>query len=60
MTQGGPFGRRRCVAYQMFEQSIFSYRFGYGAAIASVLFVIMAVFITWYLTRIIRIEERGA
>ncbi len=44
----------------MFEQSIFSYRFGYGAAIASVLFVIMAVFIVWYLTRIIRIEERGA
>lgn len=44
----------------MFEQSIFSYRFGYGAAIASVLFVIMAVFITWYLTRIIRAEERGA
>lgn len=34
--------------------------FGYGAAIASVLFAIMAVFITWYLTRIIRAEERGA
>jgi multiple sugar transport system permease protein len=60
MTQGGPFGSSEVLAYQMFEQSIFSYRFGYGAAIASVLFVIMAVFITWYLTRIIRIEERGA
>ncbi|AEG06588.1 sugar ABC transporter permease (plasmid) [Sinorhizobium meliloti WSM1022] len=60
MTRGGPFGSSSVLAYQMFEQSIFSYRFGYGAAIASVLFVIMAVFITWYLTRIIRAEERGA
>lgn len=59
MTQGGPFGSSEVLAYQMYEQSIFSYRFGYGAAIASVLFVIMAVFITWYLSRIIRIEERG-
>ncbi len=60
MTQGGPFGSSDVLAYQMYEQSIFSYRFGYGAAIASVLFAIMAVFIVWYLTRIIRIEERGA
>ncbi len=49
MTRGGPFGSSEVLAYQMFEQSIFSYRFGYGAAIASVLFVIMAVFIVWYL-----------
>lgn len=41
MTNGGPFGSSSVLAYQMFEQSIFSYRFGYGAAIASVLFVIM-------------------
>lgn len=60
MTSGGPFGSSSVLAYQMFEQSIFSYRFGYGAAIASVLFVIMAAFIVWYLTRIIRAEERGA
>lgn len=60
MTSGGPFGSSSVLAYQMFEQSIFSYRFGYGAAIASVLFVIMAVFIFWYLSRIIRAEERGA
>jgi multiple sugar transport system permease protein len=60
MTRGGPFGSSSVLAYQMFEQSIFSYRFGYGAAIASVLFVIMAAFIAWYLTRIIRAEERGA
>ncbi|MBW9052554.1 carbohydrate ABC transporter permease [Rhizobium mesosinicum] len=59
MTRGGPFGSSSVLAYQMFEQSIFSYRFGYGAAIASVLFVIMAIFIVWYLSRIIRTEERG-
>jgi multiple sugar transport system permease protein len=59
MTRGGPFGSSSVLAFQMFEQSIFSYRFGYGAAIASVLFVIMAVFIVWYLSRIVRTEERG-
>lgn len=60
MTSGGPFGSSSVLAYQMYEQSIFSYRFGYGAAIAAVLFAIMVVFITWYLSRIIRAEERGA
>lgn len=59
MTRGGPFGSSSVLAYQMFEQSIFSYRFGYGAAIATVLFLIMTAFITWYLSRIIRTEERG-
>jgi multiple sugar transport system permease protein len=60
MTQGGPFGSSSVLAYQMYEQSIFSYRFGYGAAIASVLFAIMLVFIVWYLSRIMRAEDRGA
>lgn len=56
MTQGGPFGSSSVLAYQMYEQSIFSYRFGYGAAIAAVLFVIMLFFIGWYLSRIMRAE----
>jgi multiple sugar transport system permease protein len=60
MTRGGPFGSSSVLAYEMYEESIFSYRFGYGAAIASVLFVIMAAFITWYLTHIVRAEERSA
>jgi multiple sugar transport system permease protein len=60
MTQGGPFGSSSVLAYQMYEQSIFSYRFGYGAAIASVLFAIMMVFIGWYLSQILRSEARGA
>lgn len=59
MTQGGPFGSSSVLAYQMYEQSIFSYRFGYGAAIATVLLAIMAVFIAWYLSRIVRAEARS-
>ena len=60
MTQGGPYGSSTVLAYQMYEQSIFSYRFGYGAAIATVLFAIMMVFIVWYLSRILRAEDHGA
>lgn len=57
MTAGGPFGSSTVLAYQMYEQSIFSYRFGYGAAIATVLFLIMAVFIAWYLRGLIKAEK---
>ena len=60
MTQGGPFGSSSVLAYQMYEQAIFSYRMGYAAAIAAVLFLIMLVFITWYLSRIIRAERMRA
>lgn len=59
MTAGGPFGSSTTLAYQMYEQSLFSYRFGYGAAIATILFLIMAVFIAWYLRGLIR-AEKGA
>jgi multiple sugar transport system permease protein len=57
MTSGGPFGSSTVLAYQMYEQSIFSYRFGYGAAIATVLFVVMALFITWYLRVMAKMER---
>ncbi|ODR92901.1 carbohydrate ABC transporter permease [Sinorhizobium alkalisoli] len=57
MTAGGPFGSSTVLAYQMYEQSIFSYRFGYGAAIATVLFLIMAFFIAWYLRGLIKAEK---
>ncbi|EJL58383.1 permease component of ABC-type sugar transporter [Rhizobium sp. CF122] len=59
MTSGGPFGSSSVLAYQMYEQSIFSYRFGYGAAIATVLFVIMAVFIAWYLRTLLKPEREA-
>ena len=57
MTAGGPFGSSTVLSYQMYEQSIFSYRFGYGAATATVLFMIMAVFIAWYLRGLIKAEK---
>lgn len=57
MTAGGPFGSSSVLAWQMYEQSIFSYRFGYGAAVATVLFAIVAVFIAWYLRRLLRNEK---
>lgn len=57
MTAGGPFGSSSVLAYQMYEQSIFSYRFGYGAAIATLLFLIMSVFIAWYLRGLIKAEK---
>ena len=60
MTSGGPYGSSTVLAYQMYEQAIFSYRFGYGAAIATVLFAVMLVFIVWYVRGILRADEQGA
>lgn len=57
MTQGGPYGRSTVLAYQMYDATIFSYRAGYGAAIATVLFAIMSIYIGWFLWHTIR-EER--
>jgi len=59
MTAGGPFGSSTVLAYQIYQESIFSYRYGYGAALATVLFAIMMVFIVWYLVRLLRDEKGG-
>jgi multiple sugar transport system permease protein len=59
MTQGGPYGRSTVLAYQMYDATIFSYRAGYGAAIATVLFAIMSFYIGWFLWHTLRTEERG-
>jgi multiple sugar transport system permease protein len=58
MTDGGPFGSSSILAYFMFQQSITNFRMGYGAAIAVVLFLIMAVFIAFFLRHMIRNERR--
>lgn len=60
MTNGGPFGSSRVLAYYMFEVSLseFGFRMGYGAAIAVILFLIMLVYIAFFLWRLWR-EERG-
>lgn len=58
MTAGGPYGSSSVLAFFMYEQAIFNYRMGYGAAIATVLFLIMLVYIAFFLWRMIR-DERG-
>jgi multiple sugar transport system permease protein len=42
----------------MYEQSINNFRMGYGAAIATVLFMIMNIYIAFFLWRMLRAEER--
>ena len=61
MTQGGPYGSTNVLSYYMFETAISEYgeRYGYGSAIATVLFAIMLVFISYFLWRMYQ-DERGA
>lgn len=60
MTEGGPFGSSRVLAYYMFEVALseYGFRMGYGAAIAVVLFMIMMCFIAYFLWSMYR-EEKG-
>jgi multiple sugar transport system permease protein len=57
MTAGGPWGSSSVLAYQMYEESIFNYRMGYGAAVSVVLFLIMGVYIAYFLWRMLRSEK---
>jgi len=57
MTAAGPFGSSNVLAYFMYEQSIFNYRVGYGAAIATVLFIIMDIYIAYFLWRMLKSEK---
>lgn len=57
MTAGGPFGSSSVLAYFMYEQSIFNYRVGYGAAIATILFLMMDVYIAYFLWRMLKSEK---
>ncbi len=57
MTAGGPWGSSNVLAYFMYEQAIFNYRMGYGAAIAAVLFFIMLIYIAFFLTRMLKNES---
>jgi multiple sugar transport system permease protein len=58
MTQGGPYGSSTVLAYQMYDTTIFSFRAGYGAAIATVLFLIMSIYIALFLRYTLRSEAR--
>lgn len=61
MTDGGPYGSSRVLSFYMYEQALseYGYRMGYGAAIAVVLFMIMMIFITLFIVRML-MRERNA
>ena len=56
MTLGGPYNSSTVLAYFMYEQTFLSSRYGYGAAIATVLFFIMDVYIAFFLWRMLQRE----
>ena len=59
MTDGGPWGSSRVLAFYMYEQAFseYGFRMGYGAAIAVVLFAIMMVYIAAFLYKMYRDEQ---
>lgn len=59
MTAGGPYGSSQVLSYFMYEQALseYGFRMGYGAAIAVVLFLIMMVFITLFIVRMLTQER---
>lgn len=59
MTQGGPYGQSRVLAYYMYEKALseYGYRMGYGTAIATVLFLLMLVYIIFVLYRVYKQEQ---
>lgn len=58
MTGGGPYDSSTVLGYYMYEQTFVSTRFGYGAAIATILFVLMAAGVGVFLWRLLRREPR--
>ncbi len=57
MTKGGPYDSSSVLAYYMYAQTFSSFRYGYGAAIATVLFLIMDVYIAFFLVSMLRRER---
>ena len=59
MTNGGPYGSSRVLAFYMYEQALseYGFRMGYGAAIATVLLAIMLVYISLFLVRMYSVEK---
>jgi multiple sugar transport system permease protein len=57
MTLGGPYDSSTVLAYYMYEQTFLAFRYGYGAAIAAVLFLMMNVCIALVLWRMLRGER---
>ncbi len=62
MTAGGPgVGSTNVLAYYMYETALseFGFRYGYGSAIAAVLFGIMLIYISYFLYRMYQDEKGG-
>ncbi|MBQ2262570.1 MAG: sugar ABC transporter permease [Loktanella sp.] len=61
MTNGGPFGSTRVLSFYVFEKSLSErgLQYGYAAAVAVVLFVIMLIFISYFLWVMYK-EEKAA
>ena len=57
MTGGGPYDSSTVLAHYMYEQTFHASRYGYGAAIACVLFVLMAAGVSFFLWRMLRRES---
>jgi multiple sugar transport system permease protein len=56
MTAGGPYDSSTVLGYYMYEQTFLSLRYGYGAAIATVLFLVMGAGVGFFLWRLLRRE----
>jgi multiple sugar transport system permease protein len=54
MTNGGPADGSMVLALYMYQQTFLSLRYGYGAAIAVVLFVLMNIGVAFFLSTILR------
>ncbi|MEM7288913.1 MAG: sugar ABC transporter permease, partial [Pseudomonadota bacterium] len=62
MTAGGPgVGSTNVLAYYMYETALseFGFRYGYGSAIATILFAIMLIYISYFLYRMYQSERGG-
>lgn len=58
MTLGGPYNSSTVLGYYMYEQAFLGFRFGYGAAVAVVQFIMMWLFVGYFLRRMLRQEAR--
>jgi multiple sugar transport system permease protein len=58
MTAGGPYDSSNVLAYYMYEQTFLGFRFGYGAAIATVLLLLMGAPVGYFLWRLLQGEKR--
>jgi len=59
MTGGGPYNSSNVLAFYMYDNAIFRYRMGYASAIATILFLIMDLYIAWFLMRLLK-NEKGS